>query len=166
MALDRDFEQDIYRHTAPAAAPGSLFETFAERVLRRADAVIAGRECSWPPTTQQVHFLQLLRGHQGKRRIVALGDFAERLHLTPRAVKELVQELRLNFGVQIGASREGESGGYYLISTYDESVESTEPMLRQAVTMLKVVNAMRGGRNHIDQMLTQIRLDLTQEASR
>ena len=165
MAHDRDFELGIYNHRAEAAPAGSLFETFADKVLRRADDVLAGRECPWPPVALEIGFLQLLRTHQGKGRIVPLGLFAERLHTSPREIKKIVQSLCLNFGVQVGRSRDSEDGGYYLIATYEESVESTEQMLRQATSMLRVVSKMRGGRDGIDSLLTQLRLDLTQEAA-
>ena len=165
MSRDIDFERSIYAHAAQAAPAESLFDTFADKVLRRVDEVIAGSNVPWPCTAQERRFLELLRPHQGKGRVVSLGLFAERLQTTPRMVKEYVQSLRVEFGVQVGASREGESGGYYLCSTYEESVESTEQMFRQAVSMLKVVNQMRGGRQGIEQLLTQLRLDLTEEVA-
>ena len=162
MATDLDFERSIYNH-AEAAPPGGLFETFADKALRRLDDVLGGRDIPWPPTAHETAFLRLLRGHQGKARAVALRDFSKMMLANPRAIKELVQSLRYVFGIQIGASREGDGGGYYLCATYEESVESTEQMLRQAVSMLKVVNRMRGTRQTIDELLHQLRLDLTQE---
>jgi hypothetical protein len=166
MATDRDFEQGIYSHQKAQAAEAALplFETYADRVMRRVDEVIAGKACKWQPTLADTTLLTLLRNHQGKNRAVALGALCERMHVTPRTVKEIVQELRLNFGVQLGASRDGEAGGYYLIATAEESLDSTEPMLHQAVTMLKVVCAMRGGRSAIQQVLTQLSLDLNRDA--
>ena len=141
MAVDRDFEQTMYRHTEAAPLEDDLFTTFADRVLRRVDEVIDGRFCQWPPQELDRRFLRLLRPHLGKDRAVPLGLFCEQLDLTPRALKNLVQILRLDFGVQIGASRESDAGGYYLISTEAESVESTDQLWKQAITMLRVVRA-------------------------
>ena len=166
MAYDLDFERGIYNRRPAAAPAGGLFDTFADRVLRRADEVLLGEQCKWPPSSTQTLLLKHLRNHQGKGRALALGHLAERMRLAPRQIKELVQELRLNFGVQVGASRDSDGGGYYLIATHEESVESSEQMLAQATTMLRVVAALRGGRAHIDEMLTQLRLDLMQEDAR
>ena len=159
MAVDTDFEHELHRRTPPPPA-GSLFEAFADKVMRRTDEVLAGRGCPWPPSTQEQRFLSLLRNHQGKARAVSVGEFCERMNLTPRQAKDLVQELRQSFGVQIGASRDSDNGGYYLIATAEESFESTAQMFRQAITMLRVVRRMRGEAETVEQMLTQIELGL------
>ena len=157
-----DFERSVYSHEAPAAAPGSLFETYADKVLRRVYDVLDGQHCPWPLPIQSAHFLRLLFGHQGKGRAISLGGLCERMKITPRRCKEIVQELRQDFGLQIGASREGDAGGYYLIATAAESVESTEAMYGQAISMLRTVHRMRGESHNVELLLTQISLDLTQ----
>jgi hypothetical protein len=84
------------------------------------------------------------------------------MKLAPRAVKDLVQDLRQSFGVQIGASRDAEGGGYYLVATEEESDESTAQMFAQAITMLRVVAQMRrGGRAAL---LQQIEMELKEIA--
>jgi biotin operon repressor len=143
---------------------GSLFETFADRVLRRVDDVIAGRNCAWPTKEPQRRLLMLLRSHQGKRRAVPLPVIAERMSLTPRAVKDLVQDLRMSFGVQLGASRDAEGGGYYLVETEAESDESCAQMRAQAITMLRVYHQMRRGRQTLAELLQQIELELKEVA--
>jgi biotin operon repressor len=148
----------------PPAPEGSLFENFGHRVLRRVDDVIAGRNCAWPTKEPQRRFLTLLRPHQGKRRAVPLKVIGERMGFRERMVKELVQDLRVSFGVQIGASRDAEGGGYYLVATEAESEESTTQMWHQAVAMLRVVAQMRRGRQTIAEMTTQIELELKEVA--
>jgi hypothetical protein len=145
--------------SAPQPEPvGSLFETFADKVLRRVDDVIAGRDCAWPTKEPQRRLLHLLRSHQGKQRAVPLTYIATRMSMTQRAVKDMVQDLRLLFGIQLGASRDSEGGGYYLIATEQESEESTAQMFAQAITMLRVVAQMRrGGRAAL---LAQIEIEL------
>jgi hypothetical protein len=105
----------------------------------------------------------MLRDHQGKRRAVPLRLVGERMHLAPRAVKELVQDLRMSFSVQIGASREADEGGYYLVANEAESDESCQPMLSQAITMLRVVAVMKHGRQSIAELTRQIELELGKE---
>ena len=163
MAYDLDIERELHsnRQAAPA---GSLFETYADKAMRRVDDVLAGRDCPWPPYVQDKHFLRLLKPHQGKARAVSLGELCERLHITPRQCKSLVHNLRLHFSVQIGAERGGEDSGYYLIASAEECAEATGPMYAQAISMLRVVAKMRGGSNQIEQLLQQLRLDLNTEA--
>lgn len=148
----------------PLPPEGSLFETFADRVLRRVDDVIAGRNIPWPTKEPQRRLLQLLRSHQGKRRAVPLNAIAERMGMTVRAVKDLVQDLRLSFGVQIGASRDAEGGGYYIVETEDESDESCAQMRAQAITMLRVYHQMKRGRLTLTELLQQIELELKEVA--
>jgi hypothetical protein len=159
VTLDPEFAYSSAARPEPA---GSLFETFADRVLRRVDDVIAGRNVPWPATSAQRNLLQLLQAHQGKQRAVPLSFIAARMALTQRAVKDLVQDLRLSFGIQLGASRDAEDGGYYLIATEEESEESTAQMFAQAITMLRVVAQMRrGGRAAL---LAQIEIELKEVA--
>jgi biotin operon repressor len=158
MPIDPEFAYTSQQHSTA----GSLFETFADRVLMRVDDVIAGRNIPWPTKEPQRRLLQLLRPHQGKGRAVPLMTIALRMGMTSRAVKDLVQDLRMSFGVQLGASRDAEGGGYYLVATEEESDESTAQMFAQAITMLRVVAQMRrGGRGAL---LAQIEMELREVA--
>lgn len=155
--MPTDHEERIYS-TRPEPE-GSLFETFADRVLRRAEDVIAGRNCAWPTKEPQRRLLGHLRSHQGKGRAVALTYIAATMGIPQRAVKELVQDLRVSFGVQIGASRDAE-GGLYLVATEAESDESSAQLFSQALSMLRTYYAMRRGRQTIAEMTQQIELEL------
>jgi len=156
--MRNDLDESVYS-TRPEPE-GSLFETFADRVRRRAEDVIAGRDCPWPTKEPQRRLLHLLLPHQGKGRAVPLTLIAARMAFPQRAVKELVQDLRVSFGVQIGASREAEGGGYYLVATEEESDESSALMFSQAMSMLRTYTAMRRGRQTIAQIAQQIELEL------
>jgi biotin operon repressor len=159
-----DLDQTVYSSAQPLPPEGSLFDSFACKVLRRVDDVIAGRRCQWAPTPAQGLLLRLLRPHQGKRRAVPLETVRERMHLSARTVKELVQDLRTNFGVQLGASRDAEGGGYYLVATEAESDESTAQMRAQAITMLRASHRMRRDRETLSELLQQIELELKEVA--
>jgi hypothetical protein len=145
--------------------PG-LFTSFAERAMARVEDVIQDRECPWRITMPQYELLALLCGHQGIGRSVPLAAICERMQLRPREVKDLVQDLRLNFGVQIAASRDGETGGYFIAATQQEIEDSISAMWKQAITMLRVCRAMRGPQHTVHELLGQVRLELEQEASR
>jgi hypothetical protein len=142
--------------------PDGLFTTFADRVVRRVEEADANQNCKWPLSEDQRTLLRLLRPRLGRDKALPLGDLCERMKLTPRSVKDLVQDLRLNFGIQIGASRDSNAGGYYLISSEEESIESTTQLLHQAITMLEVVRVMRGHQNILE-LLGQLRLKYEKE---
>jgi hypothetical protein len=117
MAVDLDFERTLHRNAARELAPaGSLFDTFANQVMRRVDEVLAGQNCPWPPTPDMRRLLGQLRNHQGADRAVPLAALAERLDVPPRVLKAIVQELRSPLGVQIGSAR-GEDNGYFLCAS-------------------------------------------------
>lgn len=142
-----------------------LFTTFADRVNDRVDEVLSNRECKWPPSEDQRNLLGMLRAHRGREQAKPLGEICERMRLTPRQVKDLVQDLRLNFRVQIGASRDSAGGGYYLGTNRAEMEESSSQMFAQAITMLRVVHVMRA-EHDAEELLGQIRLALAEEAAR
>jgi|SRR6185437_2401430 len=152
--------ESVYSTQSQALPAGSLFDTFADQVLRRVDDVIAGRDCAWAPRVTQVRLLQQLRPHQGKRRAVPLHILMRSLSMNARMVKELVQDLRQSFGVQIGASRDASGGGYYIVATEAESEETVQLMYSQAVTMLRVVHKMRRGRQTAAELTRQVELEL------
>lgn len=161
--MQTDLDQTIYSG-AQMEPEGSLFESFADKVLRRVDDVIAGRNCAWTASPAQHQLLMLLRPHQGKGRAVPLATLAERMNMSTRVIKDLVQDLRMSFAVQLGASREASGGGYYLVATEAESDESTAQMRSQAITMLRVSHLMRRDRETIAQLLNQIELQLKEVA--
>ena len=142
--------------------PHDLFTTFADRVMDRVDEVLSNRECKWPPSEDQRRLLGMLKARRGRENAVPIGEICERLRMTPRQVKDLVQDLRLNFRVQIGASRDASEGGYFLGTNREEMVASSNQMLHQAVTMLKVVHVMRAEHDSED-LLRQVRLALEEE---
>lgn len=145
--------------------PIDLFTTFADRVRDRVDEVLSNRECKWPASADQKMLLGMLKAHRGVERAMPLGEICERMKLTPRAVKELVQDLRLNFRVQIGASRDGNGGGYFLGINREEMVQASQQMFAQAITMLRVVRVMRAEHDNGD-LIGQVRLALDQEDDR
>ena len=153
-----DIERTYQQQTAPA---GSLFETFAEQVLRRTEDVIAGRDCLIPPTAVQMLFVKLLQRHQGEGRACSRLIWAEYLQVNDRTLRELVQSLRQDFGVAIGTAT---NGGYFLIATREEFDEAIRQLTLHAVTVLRVAKGMSGGR--YEDLLHQLRLQLNTEDAR
>jgi hypothetical protein len=145
--------------------PVGLFTTFAERAMLRVDDVVMNRECPWQITVEQYELLKILRTHQGAAHAIALGRICEQMGVTPRQVKELVQDLRLNFGVQIAASRDAEAGGYFIAGTEAEVEQSIQQMWHQAITMLRVCRRMRGPQHTTQELLGQLRIELEKETA-
>src|SRR5665213_3480890 len=91
--------------------------SYAIPVLRRLDEVLAGTDIPWPLKPAERAMLTVLRPHIGIRDAISLRQLCELLATNEREVKKIVATLRANFRVLIGASRDGEAGGYYMIST-------------------------------------------------
>lgn len=144
--------------------PIDLFTTFAERVMDRVDEVLSNRECKWPPSENQRMLLGMLKAHRGVDRAMPLSEICGRMKLAPRVIKDLVQDLRLNFRVQIGASREANGGGYFLGTNREEMAQASQQMFQQALSMLRVVKVLRSEHNS-DDMIQQIRHALIEEGT-
>ena len=158
MAVDTDFERQLHRHMQGAPA-GSLFETFKDKAMRRVEEILHAGDSRWPLDGAQELFLNLIKKHQGRGRSVPLSEIAGRMHCTPRTVKDIVREMRLNFGVLICSSRGDD--GYWLAANEEEVRESMRPYFAQAMSELRVFHAMNRNVQSIDEMLSQIRLELT-----
>jgi hypothetical protein len=137
-----DIERQAHSNNRPIERD-NLFTTFADLAILRIDEVMREQNCTVRPTPQQLALLRCLRPRLGLQNALPASDLCILVGVTPRELKELVQDLRLNFGVQIGASRDAASGGYYIISSEQESIAATAPMIHQAVAMLRVVKVMR-----------------------
>ena len=58
------------------SSTANLFETYADRVRRRLEAVLCGEECPWPITPEQRRVLEYMSYHQGRDRVMPLGAIA------------------------------------------------------------------------------------------
>ncbi len=137
----------------------NLFTTFGERVLLRAQEVLDNRNCAWPAEEDAKRLLGTLLARCGVRNAISRAELRERLHLNDRTIRELVHELRVSFGVQIGSSR-GEDGGYYLMDDEADCLESSQTMIRQGVAIIRAGVAMRGPKRDVVEVLGQISLAL------
>lgn len=131
----------------------------ATQALRRIDEVLAGTDCPWPAMAPELQLLVVLKSHVGRQDIIQLAQLVELLSVSERAVKAMVSNLRLNFRVQIGSSRDSEAGGYYVIATAEEARDTVRPLISQALAMLKVARIMLG-RHAMNEIFGQLRLKL------
>ncbi len=138
--------------------------SYALPVLRRLDEVLAGVDIPWQLKPAERALLIVLRPHIGIRDAIGLRQLCELLATNERDVKKMVASLRANFRVLIGASRDGEAGGYYMISSAKEARDSARSFVAQAFTMLKTARIILG-RHATAELLGQLRikLDLDEE---
>jgi DNA-binding Lrp family transcriptional regulator len=89
-------------------------------------AISAVDEQYFPDDKRAVQMI--LARHAGKANAISSKRIAEMLKLDPRAVREIIAQL-VQDGELIGASVDGENGGYYTIRTPEE-LEETRAVLR------------------------------------
>jgi hypothetical protein len=138
----------------------AIFTAFSAAVQNRIADALAGKVGARALKAQERQLLIVLQPHIGKHDALSLYQLCDLLQTDQRSVKGIVSDLRRFFRLQIGASRD--EGGYYMIATPDEARESTANLEHQAITMLRVVSAMRG-RHVVAEMLGQFTLDLERE---
>jgi hypothetical protein len=134
----------------------------AQQALLRIDQVIDNVDCLWPVMGPEKDLLVVLREHVGKGNAITLHQLVELLGVSDRVVKAMVSNLRVNFRVMIGASRDAAAGGYYVISSAAEALESTQYLVSQVLTMLRVIRVMRGRHATVElfgQLHIQLKLD-------
>ena len=130
---------------------GTLFETqhdrdaaSKERAITHAYAVLRGEGAPdrLLPTVRQQALLRIVAGRLGRAHAISVADLAAKLKVQPREVKGDVNELRRIFRVRIGSSRDGESGGYYLITNKQEALDTARPFVSQALSELAIARAI------------------------
>jgi hypothetical protein len=121
----------------------TLFETAEERAVAHAYAVISGKSPDGlKPSARQLSLLRTIADRRGKAKAISVGRLAEMEKTSPREIKGDVRDLRLTFKVRIGSSRDGEAGGYYLITTKDEAFDTARPFIEQAKGEWAIINAI------------------------
>lgn len=131
---------------------GTLFESQVDRdteARRRAVAhaydVLRGvgvYGATLKPTPRQQTLLRLIVDRVGRDKAISVGELAEQLKVQPREVKSDVNVLRTMFRVRIGSSRDGETGGYYMIASKEEALDTARPFVRQAQAELAIARAI------------------------
>jgi hypothetical protein len=106
--------------------------------------------------------LKAIRYRRGSANTITIRELREKTELSDRAVKDAVRVLRLNFRIPIGASRDSERGGYFLIATAEDQALFLQGALRQIQAELEVIRAV-GGQEQAAELLGQLRLALEGE---
>jgi hypothetical protein len=136
------------------------YTTLSEQILRRVDETLAHAELAADVPSRSV--LIILREHVGRENPITRAELADLLEMPDRMVREVIADLRGRFCIAIGSNRTPGASGYFLVSTAEEALELTEPLLHQAFSLLRVARALCG-RQTIAEWMGQRSLDLERE---
>ncbi len=138
------------------------YTTLSEQILRRVDETLAHAELAADVPSRSV--LIILREHVGRDNAIPRAELAELLEMPDRMVREVISELRGRFHIAIGSNRTPGASGYFLVSTAEEALQLTGPLLHQAFSLLRVARSL-GGRHATAEWMgqTRIALDLDKE---
>ena len=103
-----------------------------------------------------------IANHRGRDNAIGARDLAQLTRIPERRVRSIVRSLRLNFHKPIGSTTHAPAG-FYLCTSADELREWRERWRRHAVKELKM--AYDTDKFNIDDLLSQIRLELEQETT-
>jgi hypothetical protein len=137
------------RGTRIVTMADTLFETPQDReqeACRRAiDHAYDVLRCGYrgtQPSYRQTLLLRIVVDRVGLARAISISELAALLKTSPREIKADVRDLRLLFRIRIGSSRDGAAGGFYMISTKQELLDTVRPFARQAQAEFAVVRAL------------------------
>jgi len=128
-----------------------------DQVDRQVMDVLCGRS-RFPVSDRQIDLLRILRSKYGMGRAVQIGELAERININPRTIKEEIRGLVVDHQLPIGASRDGERGGYYLITTPEEAAAATADYKKEIVALARRVRVLEGQKG-INELLGQLRIE-------
>lgn len=132
-----------------------------DRIERRAEPFIESR---LEPSSDEYRLMSILAKHRGRDNPASIaelrGQMADlgRREFSEREIKDLVEKLRLDHGIKIGARR-AEPFGYFLCVDAEDVRVAIEPYKRQIFSMLRVMHVFCPKNERLE-MAGQIRLAL------
>ncbi len=106
--------------------------------------------------------LDCLRYRRGIKNAMTIREIHERTKLDPRAVKQAVRALRLNFRLPIASWKNADRGGYYLICDAADRAAWVKDVTDQVRAELAVLHAAAGRQAGLE-LLGQLQLEVRQE---
>jgi|SRR6185437_2067544 len=103
--------------------------------------------------------LRLIRYRRGVANAISIREIQEKLDLGEREIKQIVRTLRIDFRLPIGSSKNGSTGGYFIIASIeDQAVAVAGPLaqIRAEAEILKVLTNPERTR----ELLGQIQLEV------
>lgn len=149
--------------SAEAENPMLPFAEPLDAAVQRIDGEIlhllmGGEFCGLDLDSEEKSVLRLIRFRRGAANTIPIRELHEQTKFSPRAIKEIVRTLRLNFRLPIGSSKRGQDGGYYLMVTRDDVNAWIKTFAEQIRAEAEVVRAV-GGSDAVRELLGQLTLE-------
>lgn len=103
--------------------------------------------------------LECLRFRRGIKNAMPIRDIEQRAKISPRAIKEAVRTLRVNFRLPIGSWKHSERGGYFLIEDPEDLAAWVKDLSDQIRAEAQVLRAACGDQA-VREMLGQLRMEM------
>lgn len=133
---------------------GPLFEV--ERLRPPADPFV---ESPFPPTDLERRVGTLIQAqHRGRDNPVSLDELKRVVGLGEREIKKVIERLRSDYRMRIGARRTPPVG-YFLVVDAADAEEALKPYRRQVVTMLRTMRVLADRQAWLE-MKGQLRIEL------
>ncbi len=149
----------------------SLFPEPQELLVARCDAEIralllgyAGGPRGLTLDDQEKAVLRRLRYRRGVINAINIRDLEQATGIGPRSLKEIVRNLRMNFRVPIGSSKNAAKGGYFIIVSNDDRAIWINDVLSQIRAEVAVLRAAAGHQAGLE-LLGQLMIELNEHGT-
>ncbi len=149
----------------------SLFLEPQELLVARCDAEIcalllgyAGGPRGLTLDDQEKAVLRRLRYRRGVINAINIRDLEQATGIGPRSLKEIVRNLRMNFRVPIGSSKNAAKGGYFIIVSNDDRAIWINDVLSQIRAEVAVLRAAAGHQAGLE-LLGQLMIELNEHGT-
>jgi DNA-binding MarR family transcriptional regulator len=144
----------------------TLFPEPQEAVAARVDAQICclllghpGGALNVPLEHNEREVLRMLRYMRGASNAVPIRAIENRTGLDPRAIKQAVRNLRLNFHLPIGSSKNSARAGYYVMVSPEDRAAWRKDVTDQIRAEVEVLRAADGDHAALE-VLGQLALEV------
>lgn len=115
----------------------------------------------FPATDAEKRIASLIWQHRGRRNPVSIAELQRFMAMDDRSVKAVVEKLRKDHRLPIGARRT-EPAGYFVVVDAEDEKEALEPYWRQILSELETVRSFTSKRTRLE-LAGQCRLVLERE---
>ncbi len=120
-------------------------------------------DSAFPASDQERRIAALIWQSRGRENPVALADLCKVTSLREREIKAVVERLRVDHGIPIGARRQ-KPFGYFIVVDAEDARLAVEPYAKQIFSMLRVLRVFtKRNRRLWKEFAGQIRLQVTEE---
>ncbi len=120
-------------------------------------------DSAFPPGDQERRVAALIWQYRGRENPVSLADLCKVTSLHEREIKGVVERLRVDHGIPIGARRR-KPFGYFIVVDAEDARLAVEPYAKQIFSMLRVLRVFTKRYRRIwVEFAGQLRIEVTEE---